>query len=126
MDDFKKKTTLTFDVSQPEQAMVYEYLQSFGRKQTKQVVMLVSEQIKKENAFAYQIQNIRKALFEDENFINTIKESLLQEIHKDEIEKTDHKENVPESEQYETNQKKPIEEIDLDLIMQGVDMFSQS
>lgn len=130
MKESKKQVTLTFDVSEPRQAMVYEYLQSFGRKKTKQVITLVSEQIKKENAFAYQTQSIQKALFEDENFINIIKEGVLKKLllSEEDLKKGILKQEAelvePIKEPTEQKKEEPIAEIDLDLIMQGIDMFS--
>lgn len=131
MKESKKQITLTFDVSEPRQAMVYEYLQSFGRKKTKQVIILVSEQIKKEDAFAYQTQSIQKALFEDENFINTIKEGVLKKLSlsEDDLKKGILKQEAelvePVKEQTEPEKEESVPEIDLDLIMQGIDIFSQ-
>lgn len=100
----KQKVTISLDMDNPTEAMVYEYLQKQGRKKTRTVVALIDEKIESENKLMSMKRDIAVELLRDSNFIESLSKRL-------EIEsKQEIKANIITN---ETKQESEIENINL-------------
>lgn len=118
----KRKITITLDIHEPEQAMVYEYLNRQERKKSKLIVELVSEKIKKEDSFAYHERAVIEALLKNSFFMSTLLEKLKETENKAE------KREVDKSQKTDTEKKQKVEEKtkpDISLIKKGLAMFEE-
>lgn len=120
----KQKITLTFDLDVTDQAVVYEFIKNKGRRKTKVVTEILFKEAEKENSFWVMKEQLVKAVLEDKRIVGVLEQlGQTAESGKREEREIKKKTNLvkprPKEDEVE-------DEVDVDLLMKGLDAFGAS